>query len=575
MRLKTSQSESGKDKSQGRGVKEDKKNSKKLSELRNRAEDALQGKTEEHQELSTRDARSLIHELQVHQIELEMQNEELRRAQKELEESRDRYSDLYDFAPVGYFSFDKNGLIMEVNLTGAKKLGVERNFLIKKPFSLFISQGSKDVFYLHLRQVFRTGVRLTCELKLVDKKGAEFDAQLESLSVQEGNSGHCRTAISDITDRKKAEEAIRNTLAYTESIVDTIREPLVILDAHQRLKAANHAFYKTFKIPIEDTKDKLLYELGNGQWNIPRLRELLEKIIPMNTQFQDFEVEQEFPNIGRKMMLLNACRLKLAGSDMILLAIEDITERKKMEELRLENQRLISASKARSEFLTIMSHELRTPLTSVIGYSIILEGKTRGELNEKQRFFVDNILKSSKHLLDLINNFLELAKTESGKQEMVFEEISVPYAINEVFELIKENAIGHDIILRKEFDPEMPSIQADRRALKQILFNLLSNAIKFSKKEGGIITVSTKRENDMVKISVADTGIGIKEEDIPRLFQKFEQLDSGISRKYEGTGLGLAITKQLVELHGGKIMVESKYGGGSTFTFLLPIIRKS
>lgn len=553
------------------GVKENKKNSKKVSELRKRAEYALQGKTEELQDLSTKDALSLIHELQVHQIELEMQNEELRRAQKELEESRDRYSDLYDFAPIGYFSFDKNGLIIEVNLTGAKKLGVERNFLIKKPFSLFISPGSKDVFYLHLRQVFMTGVRQTCELKLVDKTGIHVDIQLESLSVQEGNSVHCRTAMSDITDRKKSEEAIRNALAYTESIVDTIREPLVILDAHQRLKAANHAFYKTFKIPIEDIKDKLLYELGNGLWNIPRLRELLDKIIPMSTQFQDFEVEQEFPNIGQKVMLLNASRLNLAGTDMILLVIEDITERKKTDELRIENERLVSANKARSEFLTIMSHELRTPLTSVIGYSIILGGKTQGELNEKQRFFVDNILKSSKHLLDLINNFLELAKTEAGKQEMVFEEISVPYEINEIFRLFKENAIAHDIILRTEFDPEMLSIQADRRALKQILFNLLSNAIKFSKTEGGIITVSTKRENDMVKISVADTGIGIKEEDIPRLFQMFEQLDSGISRKYEGTGLGLAITKQLVDMHGGNIWVESKYDEGSNFIFLLPI----
>jgi signal transduction histidine kinase len=202
---------------------------------------------------------------------------------------------------------------------------------------------------------------------------------------------------------------------------------------------------------------------------------------------------------------------------------------------------------------------------------MILQRRTQGELNEEQRFFVDNILKSSEHLLDLINNFLELAKTEAGKQEIVFEEIYVPDVINEIFRLINETALGHDIILRKEFDPEIQSIQADRRALKQMLFNLLSNAIKFSKKEGGIITVSTKKENDMVKISVADTGIGIKEEDLPRLFQKFEQLDSGISRKYDGTGLGLAITKQLVEMHGGKIWVESKYGQGSNFIILLPM----
>ncbi|MDO8725483.1 MAG: PAS domain-containing sensor histidine kinase, partial [Candidatus Methanoperedens sp.] len=378
-------------------------------------------------------------------------------------------------------------------------------------------------------------------------------------------------AIEDITQRKQAEKVSQEARIYAESIIDTVREPFVILDKDLKVLSANRSFYSTFEVTPDETVENLIYDIGDRQWDIPKLRELLEKIISTNTPFHDFEIQQEFHNIGLKVMLLNACRLKLESSDMILLAIEDITERKKVELLHLENERLISASRARSEFLTIMNHELRTPLTSIIGYSIILEGKTHSELNEKQRFFVDNILKSSKHLLDLINNFLELAKSESGKQKMVFEEISVPDAINEIFELIKENAIEHNIILRNEFDPEILSIQADRRALKQILFNLLSNAIKFSKKEGGIITVSTNRENDNVRITVDDTGIGIKEEDFPRLFQKFEQLDSGISRKYEGSGLGLAITKQLVDMHGGKIWVESKYGKGSNFIFLLPI----
>ncbi len=547
--------------------------SKKVSDLRKRAEDLLRGKTEDLQGLSIKDARSLIQELQVHQIELEMQNEELRTAQRELEESRNRFSDLYDFAPVGYFTFDKNGLIIEVNLTAANKLGVERSFLIKKPFSLFIFTGSKDVFYLHLRNVFRTGARQTCELKLVDKKGVQFDVQLESLSVPDGkgNYSYCRSAITDITERKRTGEAVSKALAYAESVIDTIREPLMILDSHQRVQKVNTAFYKMFKIPVEDTKDRSVYELGNGLWNIPQLKELLEKIIPGKSQFQGFEVEMEFPEIGKKVMLLNACRLNRAGAEMILLAIEDITERKKLEELRFESERLISANKARSEFLTIMSHELRTPLTAVIGYTIILEGMTQGELNKKQKLFVDNILKSSKHLLDLINNILDLAKIEAGKLDLVVEEISVPVTINEILKIIKENASEHNIILKKEFDPELKSIKADRRALKQIIFNLLSNAIKFSKQEGGIVSVSAKREGDMVRISVSDTGIGIKEKELPRLFQKFEQLDSGISRKYEGTGLGLAITKQLVEMHGGKITVKSKYGKGSTFSFLLPI----
>jgi signal transduction histidine kinase len=270
-------------------------------------------------------------------------------------------------------------------------------------------------------------------------------------------------------------------------------------------------------------------------------------------------------------MLLNASRLKLAGTDMILLAIEDVTVRRQLEELFIENESLIRVNKARTDILMIMSHELRTPLTSVIAYSILLKEKKTGELNEKQMLFVDTILKSSKHLLDLINDFLELAKMEAGKMEMYFEEICIPDLINDILEIIRVSAIQHNVILKKEFDREILSINADRRSLRQILFNLISNSIKFSKSEGGVITVSTKRENDMVRISVADNGIGIRTEDLPKLFQKFEQLDSGISRKYEGTGLGLAITKQLVEMHGGKIWVESKYGEGSTFIFLLPI----
>ncbi|CAG0984452.1 two-component system, cell cycle sensor histidine kinase and response regulator CckA [Methanosarcinales archaeon] len=197
----------------------------KSETLRKQAERALTDQTADLQEeLSTKDVQSLVHELRTHQIELEMQNEELRRAQVELEESRNRYSDLYDFAPIGYFTFDNNGLIIDVNLTGANKLDVERSFLIKKPFSLYIVPDSKDVFYSHLRQVFKTGGRQTCELKLVDKNRIQFDAQLESLLVQdsEGNFSRCRTAISDITERKRAEEALSLLASIVESSDDAI-----------------------------------------------------------------------------------------------------------------------------------------------------------------------------------------------------------------------------------------------------------------------------------------------------------------------------------------------------------------
>lgn len=251
--------------------------------------------------------------------------------------------------------------------------------------------------------------------------------------------------------------------------------------------------------------------------------------------------------------------------------LRDISERKKGEEVRNENERLAYVSKAKSEFLANMSHELRTPLNSIIGFSELMKQKKIGELNIKQEHYLDNILTSSKFLLNLINDILDISKVEAGKIELIIEKLPVPGVINETISLIKEKAIKHNIELKTELDPQLDFIEADQQRFKQVLFNLLSNAVKFSKRGGGSITITAKKDGDMARISVADTGIGIKEEDIGKLFTEFEQIDSGISRRYGGTGLGLAISKKLVVLHGGSITVESKHGEGSTFTFWIPV----
>lgn len=251
--------------------------------------------------------------------------------------------------------------------------------------------------------------------------------------------------------------------------------------------------------------------------------------------------------------------------------VQDITERKKAEEMSQENERLVYASMAKNEFLSKMSHELRTPLNAVIGFSELLKIKTLGNLTEKQEHYVDNIRYGGKHLLNLISDILDLSKIDAGKMELVFENISVPETLNHTFVMVEEMANKNKVSLNKELATELEFIEADKQRFIQILFNLLSNAIKFNMKNDGTVTVTSKREGDMAKFSVSDTGIGIKEEDKNKLFNDFEQLDSGISRKYGGAGLGLAITKKLVELHGGKIWVESELGVGSTFTFLLPI----
>ena len=264
-------------------------------------------------------------------------------------------------------------------------------------------------------------------------------------------------------------------------------------------------------------------------------------------------------------------RLVVFGEDEVLAIVRNITERKQTEELRLENEELVHASKAKNEFFASVSHELRTPLTSIIGYSILLKEKNSGDLNDKQEFFMDNIIKSSEHLLNLISNSLDITKVEAGKIELKIEKIYVPEILGETLELVEQIAAKNNVVLKKEIDSLLDFIEADRQRFKQILLNLLANAIKFSKKDEGTVTLIAKKDGDTAQFSVLDTGIGIKEKDIGQLFNMFQQIDTGVSRRYPGTGLGLAISKQLVELHGGMIKVESNYGEGSTFTFLLPL----
>jgi len=252
----------------------------------------------------------------------------------------------------------------------------------------------------------------------------------------------------------------------------------------------------------------------------------------------------------------------------------DIAERKQAAEIRIEKELLEYASKAKSDFLASMSHELRAPLNSVLGFAELLKIKGASNLTEKQIRYIDNIKTSGNFLLDLINDILDLSKVEAGHIELNKEKLSLVVTIDETLVLIKEKAMKHNIIIKKEIEPQLPLIEADKQRVKQILFNLLSNALKFSKDEGGTVTISAKICENMIEISVSDTGIGIKPENITKLFKKFEQLEKGISAKYGGTGLGLSICKQLVELHGGIIWVESKYGEGSTFTFTLPIEAK-
>jgi signal transduction histidine kinase len=229
---------------------------------------------------------------------------------------------------------------------------------------------------------------------------------------------------------------------------------------------------------------------------------------------------------------------------------------------------LEATSKHKSEFLANMSHELRTPLNAIIGFSRVLRQQMFGELNVRQLEYLDDILTSGQHLLNLINDILDLAKVEAGRMELHPAVFALPATLEKAVAMVRERAVRQGVAINTQVDPSLQLIEADERKLNQILFNLLSNAVKFTP-QGGRVELSARTVGDLVEVSVADTGIGINADDAGKIFEEFYQGKVGVTQ--EGTGLGLALTKRLVELHGGEITVVSVPGEGSTFSFTLPI----
>ncbi|SFM76876.1 PAS domain-containing protein [Methanolobus profundi] len=257
--------------------------------------------------------------------------------------------------------------------------------------------------------------------------------------------------------------------------------------------------------------------------------------------------------------------------NMVIGTIEDITERKKAEDSLLHAKMLAeAANRSKDEFLATMSHELRTPLTSVIGFSDVLLDETFGSLEEKQAGYVKHIADAGKHLLKLINDVLDLSKVEAGKMELQYEVFHAGVAVNEVQTLLSPLARNKRINIGVDVDADVVSVNADRTKFKQILYNLASNAIKFTPEKGSVLIKAQCSDNFLV-VSVKDTGIGLSKEDQDKLFHPFEQLRSYVADEYAGTGLGLALVKKFVELHDGRIWVDSKVGEGSTFYFSMPL----
>lgn len=343
---------------------------------------------------------------------------------------------------------------------------------------------------------------------------------------------------------------------YAEAIVETVREPLVVLDGNLRVLTANRSFYKIFHVKKKETEHKLIYHLGNGQWNNPRLRHLLEKILPNKTFFQDFEIKHEFPVIGKRIFLLNARKIiqKNHNGPMILLAIEDITEKKHIEQQK-------------DDFISIASHELKTPVTSMKAYTQILQNHPLITNDKKASFMLEKMDAQMDRLTELIASFMNVYKMRSGKLRLKKQQFQLEELITEVVGNFQYTISSHIV---ERTDDTKVKVYADKARIHQVLVNLISNAIKYSPDADKVI-VSQKPDTDKVTVSVQDFGMGIPKEEQHKIYERFFRAKGKKEGSIPGLGLGLYISTEIVNQHGGDLWVNSKEGKGSTFSFTLPL----
>ena len=529
-----------------------------------------------------------------------------------LRESEERYRVLFEGSIHGIVAVDlETGRFSYANPSIYRMFGYSE--------TEFLLLGLEDIHPAdsldHVKTAFelqRRGEKaLVSGLRCLRKDGTVFYADITAAATIIINGRECLVGFfGDITERKEIEaglEKTRKELAvikiaadeiseFAENVINTVREPLIALDEDLRVVKVSRSFYDFFKVSPEETVGQLIYDLGNKQWDIPKLRELLETILPEKASFDNYEVEHDFVTIGRRTMLLNARQIERASGKerIILLAIEDITERKQVEEkirvLNVELQDRLQeltevkalgekANRGKTEFLANISHELTTPLNHIIGFSQILLTKNFGDLNEKQRGYMENILNSGERLHDTLKNIISFVSMDVSNPDMDWEDLRLKDIITSSLSVFQEVATDRHLTITLDMAEEADrTIRVDRGKLGQVFHNLLSNSVKFSR-EGGQITIIVRYrkgsgesgKDGFMEVTVEDTGIGIKEEDLPRLFQPFQQLEVPLTKQFAGVGMGLVLARKLIEAHGGASRVESNYGKGSKFIFTIPV----
>lgn len=483
------------------------------------------------------------------------------RLQSQLTEQQAYNRSLIEASADALFAISPDGMITDVNEEATRVTGYSRKHLINSRFADYFTE--PDQARAGVQQTLQEGRVIGYELVLITRYGRRITVSFNAgvFTDVTGQAAGILAAARDITAQKELETQLRSQQFYTRSLIESNIDALMTTDPLGVITDVNQQMCELTGHPREE----LIGSPFKNYFTEPERADQGITLVLRENRVTNYELTVRSKDKRETVVSYNAATFydrdgKLQG---VFAAARDVTERKRFE------QSLQQASRMKSEFLANMSHELRTPLNGIIGFSEFLVDEKPGALNAKQKEYLGDILNSARHLLQLINDVLDLSKVEAGKMELSPETFSLTKAIEEITSTVSPLAKKKNIRVSRVISPPLEQVTLDQQRFKQVLYNLLSNAVKFTE-VGNVDILVDALDANRFRIRVKDTGIGIKPENMNRLFKEFEQLDSGTSRKYGGTGLGLSLTRRIVELLEGDITVESEDGKGSTFTVVLP-----